>query len=290
MEKLEKKIVTNGMKKAYELNEKVSPELSAIHTKLWADGLELSPELIYLLGDGYSRKIADDRLILFNDTFLNDLSGSLGIYLEDYEENSEESFYQAIKKNSAINIAPPMISVEYPEGEYLSIVCGVFDDHTYNVISPVDKDVVRVDKTRVACRKPWYMMNSPRFIKPVFRDRSQLIKEALLRILKRRDLENTSVYRKIYETDSDKVLEKAVLEMSRKDVEDRKLFYGAMMIAEEFLEDESLKESLEEYRNLLSSMEEGFDTTQIKQLFELEDKLMDGMREVLKEESAEYDS
>ena len=289
MEKLAKKSYKNGLKKDYIVYGNIQPKLSAIDTKLCSDRLDMPPELMYLLGNGYSREIKDERLVLFNDTFISDLSGCLGIYLEDYEEADEETFYEAIRKNSAINIAPPMIYVKYMEGTYLSIVCKVFDDHSYDVISPVDKEIVHITSERAVYNRSWYMMNSPRFISPVFRSRNQLMEEALYRMKQKRNLVHTTEYQKIYEMDVDIICEKAAEYITEEDISERYLFHDAMKLIEKYKEHYGTEELLENYIKILSRLKQELTGKNdrdekyalIRGLFQLEDKIMDEICETV---------
>lgn len=172
----EKVIVKNGLKKSFTVYKNIRPEFSAIHTKLCADGMELEEELIYLLGNGYTRSLEDGMLKLFNSTFIGDLCSCMGIYLEEFEYTNEQKYFEEVKRNSAINIAPPMIYVKFVNNTYLAIVCKVHDNHTYDIISPVDKKIVTINGEQINYLKPWYMMNSPRFMKPVFREKEEMIK------------------------------------------------------------------------------------------------------------------
>ena len=282
MEKLDKKIFKNGLKKGYVVLDEIQPKFSAIHTKLCTDGMNLSQEQMYLLGNGYAREIFDDNLIMFNNMFLNDLSSCLGIYLEDYEENDEQMFFESVKKNSAINIAPPMIFVKYEKVDYLSIVCKVFDDHSYDVISPIEKIIIHVTKEDVMYDKPWYMMNSPRFINPVFRNFKQLIDEAVYRLQQKYGLIKTSDYQKIFELDTDLVCKKASKELSKEMIEDRLLYCNAMRM---ITKKEATVILLHEYNSILKSLELltesiGEDEKKyslLKRLFLIEDQIIKGL-------------
>lgn len=169
-------LIKNGLKKPYVVYKSIIPEFSAVHTKLCADNLILDQHMLFFLGKGYVRCLEDGKLQLFNPTFLNDLCGNLGIYLEEFQYYDEQLFFEEVRKNSIINIAPPMIYVIYKGKEYLTIVCKVHEDHTYDVISAVDKEVINIGKDQIDYSKPWYMMNSPRFMNPVFRPIQEMIK------------------------------------------------------------------------------------------------------------------
>ncbi|HRR75801.1 MAG TPA: hypothetical protein P5191_03165 [Ruminococcus sp.] len=171
--------IKNGLKKEFILHTAIRPEFSAAHTKLCADGFVLTEEQMYIMGCCYERGILFGKPRLFNEEWLSDLCSCTGIYLEEYCHTDEENFYSEIKRNSAINIAPPMIYVRWEDKEYLAIVCKVHDDHTYDIISPVEKEVITVGSDRINRTRPWYMMNSPRFMAPVFRDRQELAENGL---------------------------------------------------------------------------------------------------------------
>ena len=171
--------IKNGLKKEFILHTAIRPEFSAAHTKLCADGFVLTEEQMYIMGCCYERGILFGKPKLFNEEWLSDLCSCTGIYLEEYRHTDEENFYSEIKRNSAINIAPPMIYVRWDDKEYLAIVCKVYDDHTYDIISPVEKEVITVGSDRINCTRPWYMMNSPRFMAPVFRDKQELEENGL---------------------------------------------------------------------------------------------------------------
>ena len=171
--------IKNGLKKEFILQTAIRPEFSAAHTKLCADGFVLTEEQMYVMGGCYERGILLGSPRLFNEEWLSDLCSCTGIYLEEYCHTDEETFYSEIKRNSAINIAPPMIYVRWDDREYLAIVCKVHDDHTYDIISPVEKEVITVGSDRIDRMRPWYMMNSPRFMAPVFRNRQELAENGL---------------------------------------------------------------------------------------------------------------
>lgn len=176
--------IKNGLKKEFILHTSIRPEFSAAHTKLCADGFVLTEEQMYIMGGCYERGILFGRPRLFNEEWLSNLCSCTGIYLEEYRHTDEEDFYSEIKRNSAINIAPPMIYVRWGKKEYLAIVCKVHDDHTYDIISPVEKEVITIGSDRINRMRPWYMMNSPRFMAPVFRDKQELAENGLRHLLR----------------------------------------------------------------------------------------------------------
>ena len=171
--------IKKGLKKEFILHTAIKPEFSAVHTKLCADGFILTEEQMYIMGGCYERAILGGRPRLFNKEWLGDLCSCIGIYLEEYRHIDEERFFSEIKRNSAINIAPPMIYVRWGEKEYLAIVCRVHEDHTYDIISPIEKEVITIDSGRIDYIRPWYMMNSPHFMAPVFRNKQELAENGL---------------------------------------------------------------------------------------------------------------
>lgn len=181
-----KVIIENERKKNFIVYNDIHPAFSAIHSKLCTDGMVLEEGLLYMLGNAYEFCIEDDELQLINSTFLNDLCGSLGIYLEEFLYTNEQTYFSEIKRNLAINIAPPMIHVHFDQKIYLSIVCKVYDDHSYKIISPVEKNVVKIDRNQIDYSKPWYMMNSPRFMCPVFRKSEEAIVNSIYKIAQKR--------------------------------------------------------------------------------------------------------
>lgn len=179
------KTIKYGFRNKYLIYENIHPCLSAVHTKLSSDGLILREEEMYLLGSGYALNLMGETIETFNSTFVNDLSACLGIYLEEYHFTDRDIFYGEIKRNSSINIAPPMVHFRFDQGTFLAIILSVNSNRTYTIINPLTKDIDTVPEACVDYSKAWYMMNSPRFLKPVFRSKKEMFELGIYKLLQR---------------------------------------------------------------------------------------------------------
>lgn len=209
----------------YVVSKSIDPIFSAVHTKLAKDNLNLEQGLLYLLGNGYSLEVVDRQLFFFNDTFINDLSCALGIYLEEYRYTNGELFYSEVKRNLKMNIAPPMVYFFIDHQSYLAIVIQVDDDRTYRIIHPVTKEVAEMPESSVDFTKPWLMMNSPRFAKPVFRDMDAIIRLSLRRFFQTRKQLRLLNEQTFIRTLEDTVIEALVKDQNYKNVRHMRRYF-----------------------------------------------------------------
>ena len=231
----EKQTIKNGFKKDYIVYKQIQPEFSAIHTKLCGDGVELEEALLYLLGNGYALDLVNGELELFNSTFLSDLCGSLGIYLEGYRYTNQQTYYEEVRRNSLINVAPPMIYVTYDAGTYLSLVRNVYENKQYEVIDPIAKELRIIGEEQVDYQQPWYMMNSPRFMRPVFRDMNEMIQCSIYKMMqtyRQLRLRNDQSY---YNFDKNGIAEKLAETSNRKTKAYRDLFVKSLQYMEKMI-------------------------------------------------------
>ncbi|MCS1391371.1 hypothetical protein NXZ77_07290 [Lysinibacillus boronitolerans] len=166
--------------------------ISAVRTKLAADGLRVSPALLLLLGGGidffYRSHIDEGKNESYasavNPHFLRDLCLPLGLYLEDFRTIDIRRLQQDIKRNLLLRVAPPMIEIPgcmlnsadleiYPR--ILMLVAGLSEDESeLIVVHPMKRDYLRIAYSSLAsiCEAEggirWLMINSPSFSKPVF--------------------------------------------------------------------------------------------------------------------------
>ena len=155
-----------------------------IRLKLALDNLNLSTGLVAILSNDYSFYSFRNRLVFHNPSFIEIFSSSLGIYLEKFEHTDSQVAYQLIAENSKRNIAPPMLKNQ-DTGEY-EIVTDYQEPYQVEVIDARSHQLKLRDVSKLA-EIEWIMLNSPVFMKPIFRD----LKECLALSLKNQVIKNS---------------------------------------------------------------------------------------------------
>ena len=155
-----------------------------IRLKLALDNLNLSTGLVAILSNDYTFYSFRNRLVFRNPSFLEIFSSSLGIYLEKFEHTDREIACQLIAENSKRNIAPPMLQNQ-DTGEY-EIVTGYQEPYQVEVVDARSHQLKLRDVSKLA-EIEWIMLNSPVFMKPIFRD----LKECLALSLKNQVIKNS---------------------------------------------------------------------------------------------------
>lgn len=155
-----------------------------IRLKLALDNLNLSTGLVAILSNDYTFYSFRNRLVFRNPSFLEIFSASLGIYLEKFEHTDREIACQLIAENSKRNIAPPMLQNQ-DTGEY-EIVTGYQEPYQVEVVDARSHQLKLRDVSKLA-EIEWIMLNSPVFMKPIFRD----LKECLALSLKNQVIKNS---------------------------------------------------------------------------------------------------
>lgn len=155
-----------------------------IRLKLALDKLKLSTGLVAILSNDYTFYFFRNQLIFHNPSFIEVFSSSLGLYLEKFEHTDSHIAYQLIAENSKRNIAPPMLKNQ-DTGEY-EIITGYQDPYQVEVIDARSHQLNLRDISKLA-EIEWIMLNSPVFMKPIFRD----LKECLLLALKNQVIKNS---------------------------------------------------------------------------------------------------
>ncbi|MEY9975864.1 hypothetical protein [Lysinibacillus sp. RC79] len=165
--------------------------ISAVRTKLAADGLRISPSLLLLLGQGidffYQSKKDKEKFVgnafAANPQLLRDLCLPLGLYLEDFRTIDIRRLQLDIKRNLLLRVAPPMLELPgyllgrefelYPK--VLTLVAGLSEDESKIILlHPTRKEYLSIDYSSLSniCQANggirWLMINSPSFSKPVF--------------------------------------------------------------------------------------------------------------------------
>ena len=154
-----------------------------IRLKLSLDNLNLSTGLVAILSNDYSFYSFRNRLVFHNPSFIEIFSSSLGIYLEKFEHTDSQIAYQLIAENSKRNIAPPMLKNQ-DTGEY-EIVTDYQEPYQVEVVDARSHQLKLRDVSKLA-KIEWIMLNSPVFMKPIFRD----LKECLALYLKKQVIKN----------------------------------------------------------------------------------------------------
>ena len=152
--------------------------------KLALDNLNLSTGLVAILSNDYTFYSFRNRLVFRNPSFLEIFSSSLGIYLEKFEHTDREIACQLIAENSKRNIAPPMLQNQ-DTGEY-EIVTDYQEPYQVEVVDARSHQLKLRDVSKLA-EIEWIMLNSPVFMKPIFRD----LKECLALSLKNQVIKNS---------------------------------------------------------------------------------------------------
>ena len=152
--------------------------------KLSLDNLNLSTGLVAILSNDYSFYSFRNRLVFHNPSFIEIFSSSLGIYLEKFEHTDSQIAYQLIAENSKRNIAPPMLKNQ-DTGEY-EIVTDYQEPYQVEVVDARSHQLKLRDVSKLA-KIEWIMLNSPVFMKPIFRD----LKECLALSLKNQVIKNS---------------------------------------------------------------------------------------------------
>lgn len=155
-----------------------------IRLKLALDNLNLSTGLVAILSNDYTFYSFRNRLVFRNPSFLEIFSSSLGIYLEKFEHTDREIACQLIAENSKRNIAPPMLQNQ-DTGEY-EIVTDYQEPYQVEVVDARSHQLKLRDVSKLA-EIEWIMLNSPVFMKPIFRD----LKECLALSLKNQVIKNS---------------------------------------------------------------------------------------------------
>lgn len=155
-----------------------------IRLKLALDNLNLSTGLVAILSNDYTFYSFRNRLVFRNPSFLEIFSSSLGIYLEKFEHTDREIACQLIAENSKRNIAPPMLRNQ-DTGEY-EIVTDYQEPYQVEVVDARSHQLKLRDVSKLA-EIEWIMLNSPVFMKPIFRD----LKECLALSLKNQVIKNS---------------------------------------------------------------------------------------------------
>ena len=155
-----------------------------IRLKLSLDNLNLSTGLVAILSNDYSFYSFRNRLVFHNPSFIEIFSSSLGIYLEKFEHTDSQIAYQLIAENSKRNIAPPMLKNQ-DTGEY-EIVTDYQEPYQVEVVDARSHQLKLRDVSKLA-KIEWIMLNSPVFMKPIFRD----LKECLALSLKNQVIKNS---------------------------------------------------------------------------------------------------
>ena len=155
-----------------------------IRLKLSLDNLNLSTGLVAILSNDYSFYSFRNRLVFHNPSFIEIFSSSLGIYLEKFEHTDSQIAYQLIAENSKRNIAPPMLKNQ-DTGEY-EIVTDYQEPYQVEVVDARSHKLKLRDVSKLA-KIEWIMLNSPVFMKPIFRD----LKECLALSLKNQVIKNS---------------------------------------------------------------------------------------------------
>lgn len=155
-----------------------------IRLKLALDNLNLSTGLVAILSNDYTFYFFRDQLVFQNPSYIETFSSSLGLYLEKFEHTDSQIAFQLILENSKRNIAPPMLKNQNT-GEY-EIVTGCQDPYQVEVVDARSHQLKLRDVSKLA-EIEWIMLNSPVFMKPVFRD----LKECLTLSLKNQVIKNS---------------------------------------------------------------------------------------------------
>lgn len=154
-----------------------------IRLKLALDNLNLSTGLVAILSNDYSFYFFRNQLFFRNPSFIESFSSSLGLYLEKFEHTDSNIAYQLIVENSKRNIAPPMIKNK-KTGEY-EIITGYRDPYQLEFIDIRNHRLNVRDISKIS-EIEWIMLNSPVFMRPVFRD----LRECLIHSLKNQVIKN----------------------------------------------------------------------------------------------------
>lgn len=155
-----------------------------IRLKLALDNLNLSTGLVTILSNAYTFYFLRGQLVFQNPSSIETFSSSLGLYLEKFEHTDSQIAYQLISENSKRNIAPPMLQNQ-DTGEY-EIVTGCQEPYQVEVVDVRSHQLKWRDISKLA-EIEWIMLNSPVFMKPVFRD----LKECLTLSLKNQVIKNS---------------------------------------------------------------------------------------------------
>lgn len=155
-----------------------------IRLKLALDNLNLSTGLVAILSNDYTFYSFRNQLVFQNPSSIETFSSSLGLYLEKFEHTDSQIAYQLISENCKRNIAPPMLKNQ-DTGEY-EIVTGCQAPYQVEVVDARSHQLKLRDISKLA-EIEWIMLNSPVFMKPVFRD----LKECLTLSLKNQVIKNS---------------------------------------------------------------------------------------------------